>query len=67
MQKGDANIFYGVTGGILAGAVAGDHSSPISDTTILAAMASECKVLNHVKTQSPYAVMVALWSVLVGK
>ncbi|KAL7466078.1 hypothetical protein ACHAXS_006376 [Conticribra weissflogii] len=63
---GDANIFYGVTAGILAGAVAGDHASPISDTTILASMASECTLLNHVKTQAPYAILVAIWSVLVG-
>lgn len=32
-SNGDANIFYGVTAAILAGAVAGDHCSPISDTT----------------------------------
>lgn len=63
---GDTNIVYGVIAGILAGAVAGDHASPISDTTILGAMASECKLLNHVKTQAPYAFIVALWSMLVG-
>lgn len=63
---GDPVIFYGVTAGILAGAVAGDHASPISDTTILASMASECQVLQHVRTQAPYAIMVATWSVLVG-
>jgi hypothetical protein len=50
----------------LQGAVAGDHASPISDTTILGAMASECKLLNHVKTQAPYAFYVAVWSILVG-
>jgi len=65
-SDGDPAIFYGVTAGILAGAVAGDHASPISDTTILASMASECQVLQHVRTQAPYAMMVALWSVLVG-
>ena len=61
---GDPVIFYGVTAGILAGAVAGDHASPISDTTILSAMASECQILQHVRTQAPYALMVAIWSVL---
>mmetsp|Transcript_14592 Transcript_14592/g.25706 ORF Transcript_14592/g.25706 Transcript_14592/m.25706 type:complete len:706 (-) Transcript_14592:682-2799(-) len=61
---GDPVIFYGVTAGILAGAVAGDHASPISDTTILASMASECQILQHVRTQAPYALMVAIWSVL---
>jgi Na+/H+ antiporter NhaC len=63
---GDPVIFYGVTAGILAGAVAGDHASPISDTTILASMASECQILQHVRTQAPYALMVSVWSVLVG-
>ena len=51
-SNGDPVIFYGVTAGILAGAVAGDHASPISDTTILASMASECQILEHVKTQA---------------
>jgi len=63
---GDPVIFYGVTAGILAGAVAGDHASPISDTTILASMASECQLLQHVRTQAPYALMVSIWSILVG-
>ena len=63
---GNPVIVYGVIAGILAGAVAGDHASPISDTTILGAMASECKLINHVKTQAPYAFTVALWSILVG-
>ncbi|KAL3797966.1 hypothetical protein HJC23_013204 [Cyclotella cryptica] len=65
-SSGDLNIVYGVIAGILAGAVAGDHASPISDTTILGAMASECKLLNHVKTQAPYAFITAIWSILVG-
>lgn len=63
---GNPVIVYGVIAGILAGAVAGDHASPISDTTILGAMASECILINHVKTQAPYAGMVAIWSILVG-
>ena len=65
-SNGDPVIFYGVTAGILAGAVAGDHASPISDTTILSAMASECQILQHVKTQAPYAIVVVIWSILVG-
>lgn len=65
-SNGEPVIFYGVTAGILAGAVAGDHASPISDTTILASMASECQILEHVRTQAPYALMVAVWSILVG-
>jgi Na+/H+ antiporter NhaC len=62
----DSTIFYGVVAGILAGAVAGDHASPISDTTILSALASECQLMSHVKTQAPYALVVIIWSVLVG-
>ena len=43
----------------LAGAVCGDHCSPISDTTILASTGAQCFHLNHVKTQLPYALTVA--------
>lgn len=43
----------------LAGAVCGDHCSPISDTTILASTGAQCYHLNHVKTQAPYAMTVA--------
>ena len=44
----------------LAGSVFGDHSSPISDTTILASTGAECYHLAHVTTQAPYAVTVAV-------
>ncbi len=43
----------------LAGAVCGDHCSPISDTTIMSSAGSECNHLNHVSTQLPYAIFVA--------
>ena len=46
----------------LAGAVCGDHISPISDTTILASAGAQCKHINHVSTQIPYAVSVAVIS-----
>ena len=46
-------------GACLAGAVCGDHCSPISDTTILASPGAQCYHLNHVKTQLPYALTVA--------
>lgn len=42
-------------GAVLAGAVAGDHASPISDTTILSATGASCHVITHVLTQLPYA------------
>lgn len=43
----------------LAGAVCGDHCSPISDTTILASAGSQCHHVNHVATQLPYVLVVA--------
>ncbi len=43
----------------LAGAVCGDHCSPISDTTIMSSAGAECEHLNHVSTQLPYALYVA--------
>ncbi len=46
----------------LAGAVCGDHCSPISDTTILASAGGQCHHVNHVSTQLPYAIMVAIVS-----
>ena len=45
-----------------AGAVCGDHCSPISDTTIMASAGAQCEHLNHVSTQLPYAVTVAIVS-----
>ena len=46
----------------LAGAVCGDHCSPISDTTIMSSAGAKCNHLNHVTTQIPYAVFVAVIS-----
>lgn len=43
----------------LAGAVCGDHCSPISDTTIMSSAGGQCNHLNHVNTQLPYAITVA--------
>lgn len=43
----------------LAGAVCGDHCSPISDTTIMSSAGAECEHLNHVSTQLPYSLFVA--------
>jgi Na+/H+ antiporter NhaC len=42
---------------VLAGAVWGDHVSPISDTTVLSSLASGCDPVDHVRTQAPYAVL----------
>ena len=46
----------------LAGAVCGDHCSPISDTTIMSSAGAQCDHLNHVSTQLPYAITVATLS-----
>ena len=46
----------------LAGAVCGDHCSPISDTTIMSSAGAECEHINHVSTQLPYAIYVAIIS-----
>ena len=43
----------------MAGAVCGDHCSPISDTTIMASAGAQCEHVNHVTTQIPYVVLVA--------
>ncbi|MDP3464553.1 MAG: Na+/H+ antiporter NhaC family protein [Sulfuricurvum sp.] len=46
-------------GAVISGGVFGDHCSPISDTTIISAMASGCSVQEHTKTQLPYALISA--------
>ena len=43
----------------MAGAVCGDHCSPISDTTIMASAGAQCNHVNHVNTQLPYALAAA--------
>ena len=51
-------ILYNTVASVLAGAVLGDHCSPISDTTILSSLATACDHVQHVKTQMPYALTV---------
>ena len=48
----------------MAGAVCGDHCSPISDTTIMASAGAQCEHVNHVSTQLPYAMVAAAVSFL---
>jgi Na+/H+ antiporter NhaC len=60
------HILYSALSSILAGAVWGDHCSPISDTTILSSLASGCDHIEHVRTQIPYAVTVGAASILFG-
>ncbi len=60
------HIIYSTVSAVLAGAVWGDHCSPISDTTILSSMASGCDHIEHVRTQLPYALFVGIVAVLLG-
>ena len=63
-----------VLAAVLGGGVFGDHCSPVSDTTAVSSLAAGCEVLDHVKTQLPYAlfcgaitivayIMMGLWAV----
>lgn len=51
-------------GAVISGGVFGDHCSPISDTTIISAMASGCSVQEHTRTQLPYALIAAVFSLV---
>jgi len=55
----DADIALAI-GAVISGGVFGDHCSPISDTTIISSLASDCEVVEHVKTQLPYALISGL-------
>lgn len=55
----DANVALAI-GAVISGGVFGDHCSPISDTTIISSMASDCEVIEHVRTQLPYALISGL-------
>lgn len=60
------SILLGAISSVLAGAIFGDHCSPISDTTVLSSMASGCDHIDHVRTQLPYAMLVAAFSMTLG-
>ncbi len=60
------HILYSAIACNLAGAVWGDHCSPISDTTVLSSMASGCDHIEHVRTQMPYALIVGTVAIGVG-
>jgi Na+/H+ antiporter NhaC len=64
--SGDMHILYSSVACVLAGAVWGDHCSPISDTTVLSSVASGCNHIEHVRTQLPYAVLVGVVAMLAG-
>lgn len=55
----DPSLVIPCLSAVMAGAVCGDHCSPISDTTILSSTGAECNHIDHVLTQMPYALVVA--------
>ena len=57
----DAPILIGA---VISGAIFGDHSSPISDTTIISSLAADCEIVEHVKTQLPYALLSAFLTII---
>ncbi len=59
-------VLLAAVGSVLAGAIFGDHCSPISDTTVLSSVASGCNHFAHVWTQLPYALVVGLVAIVFG-
>lgn len=60
------NLMLATLSAVLTGSIFGDHCSPISDTTIMSSMASAADHIDHVKTQLPYALFVAVTAIIVG-
>jgi len=60
------NIALGTTAAVLAGSCLGDHASPISDTTVLSAIGADVPLVDHVKTQLPYALTTGAISIVLG-
>ena len=58
-QQTDHTMMIVAMSACMAGAVCGDHCSPISDTTIMSSAGAQCEHVNHVSTQMPYAFLVA--------
>lgn len=66
LDSGNEQLVLTASAAVLAGAIFGDHSSPISDTTILSSMGAGSNLIDHVRTQLPYAISVAVIAVLFG-
>lgn len=60
----DPSLVLPCLSAVMAGAVCGDHCSPISDTTILSSTGARCNHIDHVTTQIPYAMLVAVLTIL---
>jgi len=59
-------FLLGAVSAVLAGAIWGDHCSPISDTTVLSSTAAACDHMDHVRTQLPYAMLVGTVGLVLG-
>ena len=62
----DMSFVVVCTSAVLTGAIFGDHCSPISDTTILSSMGAGCNHIDHVRTQMPYSIFVAVITIVFG-
>ncbi|MGF1483141.1 MAG: Na+/H+ antiporter NhaC family protein [Opitutales bacterium] len=59
-------LFSAAVAAVFSGAVFGDHCSPISDTTVVSAIATDVEPVDHVKTQMPFALIAAFLALVVG-
>ncbi|WP_150538390.1 Na+/H+ antiporter NhaC family protein [Actinobacillus vicugnae] len=60
----DVSLLIPCMSAVMAGAVCGDHCSPISDTTILSSTGAQCNHIDHVTSQLPYALLVAVAAIV---
>jgi Na+/H+ antiporter NhaC len=60
------DMIFQVIGAVLSGCIAGDHAAPLSNSTLLSCLASDCHVLIHILTQIPYIGVTLFLSLLVG-
>lgn len=58
----DPGLVFPVLGAVLAGAILGDHCSPISDTTIMSSAGAQCRHIDHVLSQLPYVLVIGTFS-----
>lgn len=57
-------LVYAAVGAVVSGGLFGDHCSPVSDTTVLSSLGAACDHIDHVRTQLPYALLVAAISIV---
>lgn len=63
---GDSGFLLLCVASVLSGSIFGDHCSPMTDCTVLAALGSGCNIMEHVRTQLPYAMTVAAVTIVFG-